>query len=137
MKQLVEEDDLGLVLITHDLAVVADMADEIAIMKDGAIEQCDTPDQIVLDPQTEYVRKFTEDIDKAHVVHASVLAKPVNGHAVEGEAVAGHLTIHQIARQLVSDPREHFPVAGKDGQVMGLMARQEALEVLLGDSEHG
>ncbi|MEO4044303.1 dipeptide ABC transporter ATP-binding protein [Hoeflea sp. CAU 1731] len=37
LKRLVEEDDMGLVLITHDLAVVADMADEIAIMKDGEV----------------------------------------------------------------------------------------------------
>ena len=126
-----------IVFITHDFDEALRLADRIAIMKDGAIEQCDTPDQIVLDPQTEYVRKFTEDIDKAHVVHASVLAKPVNGHAVEGEAIDGDRTIHQIARQLVSDPREHLPVAGKDGKVMGVMARQEALEVLLGDSVNG
>jgi len=37
LRKLVEEDDMGLILITHDLAVVADMADHIAIMKDGAI----------------------------------------------------------------------------------------------------
>ena len=37
LKGLVEEDGMGLVLITHDLAVVADMADEIAIMKDGEV----------------------------------------------------------------------------------------------------
>ncbi len=37
LRTLVEEDDMGLILITHDLAVVADMADHIAIMKEGAI----------------------------------------------------------------------------------------------------
>ena len=44
------------------------------IMKDGAVEQCDTPDKIVLEPATEYVRKFTEEIEKSRVVHAGVLA---------------------------------------------------------------
>ena len=37
LKRLVREDGMGLMLISHDLAVVADMADDIAIMKDGEI----------------------------------------------------------------------------------------------------
>jgi peptide/nickel transport system ATP-binding protein len=37
LRELVEEDNAGLMLITHDLAVVAGMADQIAIMKDGEI----------------------------------------------------------------------------------------------------
>ena len=37
LKRLVDEDGMGLMLISHDLAVVADMADEIVIMKDGEV----------------------------------------------------------------------------------------------------
>ncbi len=37
LRRLVAEDDVGLILISHDLAVVADMADRIVIMKDGAV----------------------------------------------------------------------------------------------------
>ncbi len=37
LKTLVEEDDMGLILITHDLAVVAGIADKIAIMKTGEV----------------------------------------------------------------------------------------------------
>jgi glycine betaine/proline transport system ATP-binding protein len=123
-----------IVFITHDFDEALRLADRIAIMKDGAIEQCDTPDQIVLNPQTPYVKKFTEEIEKARVVHASVLATPLNGKAVDGEPVAGAQTIHQLARQLVTDTRDHIPVTGVDGQIMGTMDRKRALEVLLGDS---
>ena len=77
-------------------------------MKDGAVEQCDTPDQIVLHPATEYVRKFTEDIDKSRVVHASVLAQPdLSG---TGEPVDAGLTVHKMAQILVQDTREAIPV---------------------------
>jgi peptide/nickel transport system ATP-binding protein len=37
LRRLVEEDGMGLVLVSHDLAVVADLADRLAIMRDGAV----------------------------------------------------------------------------------------------------
>lgn len=121
-----------IVFITHDFDEALRLADRIAIMKDGAIEQCDTPDQIVLNPATPYVRKFTEEIDKARVVHARVLAKDLNGKTPAGEPVSAGATILQLARQLVNDERAEMPVADKDGKVIGVMNRQEALDVLLG-----
>lgn len=41
-----------IVFITHDFDEALRLADRIAIMKDGMVEQCDTPDQIVLNPAT-------------------------------------------------------------------------------------
>ncbi|MBY6151848.1 dipeptide ABC transporter ATP-binding protein [Vannielia litorea] len=37
LRSLVREEGMALMLITHDLAVVADMADEIAVMKEGRV----------------------------------------------------------------------------------------------------
>ncbi len=37
LRELVEENDMGLVLISHDLAVVAEMTDELVVMRDGII----------------------------------------------------------------------------------------------------
>ena len=121
-----------IVFITHDFDEALRLADRIAIMKDGAIEQCDTPDRIVMAPATEYVAKFTEDIDKARVVHAAGLARPVNGEAIEGAPVDGAATIQQLARQLVGDPRAAIPVADASGRVIGVLDRGVALDLLLG-----
>ncbi|MEH6521168.1 quaternary amine ABC transporter ATP-binding protein [Sulfitobacter sp.] len=119
-----------IVFITHDFDEALRLADRIAIMKDGAVEQCDTPDQIVLHPATEYVRKFTEDIDKARVVHAGVLANADT--TGEGEPVDAKLTIKQLAKQIVQDTRSVIPVA-RDGEVIGGMNRDDALTILLGN----
>lgn len=121
-----------IVFITHDFDEALRLADRIAIMKDGAVEQCDTPDKIVLNPATEYVAKFTEEIDKARVVHASILAKPANGTAITGTAINGAATLHELARDIIADSREALPVADSNGDVIGVLNRQEALDILLG-----
>ena len=119
-----------IVFITHDFDEALRLADRIAIMKDGAVEQCDTPDKIVLNPATEYVAKFTEEIDKARVVHAGVLAQAdLSG---EGEPVAASATIHSLARRLINDTSAAIPVMSEEGASLGAMDRQRALDVLLG-----
>ncbi len=118
--------------ITHDFDEALRLADRIAIMKDGAVEQCDTPDRIVLDPATEYVAKFTEEIDKSRVVHAGFLAKPLNGQAVTGEPVMAATTIHELARQLIEDDRQLLPVTDAKGKVTGTLDRRAGLDILLG-----
>ena len=121
-----------IVFITHDFDEALRLADRIAIMKDGAVEQCDTPDKIVLNPATDYVVKFTEDVEKARVVHARGLARPVNDVELEGPPVPGDATVRQLARQLVNERREVLPVADSGGKLIGRMNRQEALDILLG-----
>ena len=53
-----------ILFVTHDFDEALRLADRIAIMKDGIIELLDTPANIVLNPATEYVRKFTEDVPR-------------------------------------------------------------------------
>ncbi|WP_323776385.1 glycine betaine/L-proline ABC transporter ATP-binding protein [Leisingera sp.] len=123
-----------IVFITHDFDEALRLADRIAIMKDGVVEQCDTPDQIVLNPATEYVAKFTEEIEKSRVVHAGVLAREVNGHSLTGAPIGEKQTISELARLLVNDSRDFLPVANNAGSLIGAMSRQEALDVLLGEA---
>ncbi|MEO0829596.1 MAG: ABC transporter ATP-binding protein, partial [Pseudomonadota bacterium] len=114
--------------ITHDLDEAIRIGHRIAIMKDGAIEQCDTPDQIVLNPATPYVAKFTEEIDHARVVRAHSLVEP--GLKAEGTPVDGAATIRSLSRRLIEGTEPALPVALPEGGV-GAMPRQAAIDVLL------
>ena len=120
-----------IVFITHDFDEALRLADRIAIMKDGAIEQCDTPDQIVLHPATEYVRKFTEEVDTARVVTASVLADA--SVTAQGAPIDAKATVHDLAKLLIQDSRDSIPVhAG--GTLVGALNRQAALDILVGQA---
>lgn len=117
-----------IVFITHDFDEALRLADRIAIMKDGAVEQCDTPDQIVMHPATEYVRKFTQEVDKSRVVTARVLAK--ENATGTGDPVSANASVRDLASLLINDTRDVFPVED-EGKIIGGMSRQEGLDVLL------
>ena len=130
------QDMLGktIVFITHDFDEALRLADRIAIMKDGVVEQVDTPDKIVLQPQTPYVARFTEDIERSRVVHASFLKEEIVGAVPEGEPLPASSTIHSLSRRLVEDVREIYPLIDDAGEICGQMRRAAALDVMLGSS---
>ncbi len=121
-----------IVFITHDFDEALRLADRIAIMKDGAIEQIDTPERIVMAPATDYVAKFTSAVDRTRVVHAGALSVPVGDHAVEGAPLPAGETLHALARRIVSDSRAFIPLATADGRITGLLDRAAAVDLLFG-----
>ncbi|TDK23657.1 ABC transporter ATP-binding protein [Arthrobacter crusticola] len=56
MRNLRTKLDSAIVLITHDMGVVADLADRIAVMRKGEIVETGTAEQIFGNPQHEYTR---------------------------------------------------------------------------------
>ena len=119
-----------IVFITHDFNEALRLADRIAIMKDGALEQIDTPARIVLHPATEYVSKFTEEIEKSRVVRISALMRPLAGEVPDGEPLPEDKTILELARRLVNDDRKSMSVMDQGGKITGMIRRQDALDVL-------
>ncbi len=63
--------------ITHDLDEAIRMGSRIAIMKDGAIVQIGTPEDIVTNPADEYVADFVQGISKLKLVFAHTVMKTV------------------------------------------------------------
>ncbi|MGH1356496.1 MAG: ABC transporter ATP-binding protein [Thalassovita sp.] len=54
LRKLVDEEGMGLLLISHDLAVVADMADEIVIMRRGEVVESGPADWLLRNMQHPY-----------------------------------------------------------------------------------
>ena len=63
-KQLRTEVGFTALLVTHDLVEAFDLADRVAVMKDGRIEQCAPPGELRAAPGTAYVREL---LDRAGV----------------------------------------------------------------------
>ncbi|WP_347487912.1 quaternary amine ABC transporter ATP-binding protein [Desulfoscipio sp. XC116] len=66
-----------IIFVTHDLDEALKIGDRIALMKDGAIIQIGTPEEILTNPANDYVEKFVEDVDMSKVLTAEgVMKKP-------------------------------------------------------------
>ncbi len=62
MRDLRDQIDSGVVLITHDMGVVADMADRILVMRDGVIVERGTAAEIFGNPQHPYTRQLLTSV---------------------------------------------------------------------------
>lgn len=62
-----------IVFITHDLDEAIKIGDRIAIMKDGVIEQIGTAEEIIANPASDYIKDFTENVDRKTVITAETL----------------------------------------------------------------
>ena len=76
-----------MLFITHDLLEALRLGDRIAIMRDGAIVQLGTPEELVGSPADEYVANFVRDIPRANVLTLRWIMR--DARARRGERRAG------------------------------------------------
>jgi ABC-type glutathione transport system ATPase component len=60
LKRLRDEEDIGIVLVTHDFGVVADIADRIAVMQAGKIVEVGGASEVLTEPKHAYTRGLLE-----------------------------------------------------------------------------
>jgi sulfate transport system ATP-binding protein len=102
-------------LVTHDQEEALELAHQVVVMHEGAIQQIGTPSEIYNEPATEFVAGF---VGSANVLNGTV----VDGHVLVGEhAVAGASDLEEgvAARAFV---RPHDVVVSTAGHNGGSLA---------------
>ena len=74
LKELKDNLNMAIVMITHDLGVIADMADEIMIMYAGQIVETGSPERIFYQPAHPYTRGLLESAPRINREKASQLS---------------------------------------------------------------
>jgi len=67
-----------IVFITHDLDESLKLGDHIGILNAGKLVQVGTPVDIIMSPADDYVKAFVKDVNRAKVIKAKIIMKPVN-----------------------------------------------------------
>ena len=124
-----------ILFVTHDFDEALRLADRIAIMKDGVIEQLDTPANIVLDPATEYVRKFTQDVPREKVLKIESVMDPIEpGTQMSDLKVSKDAIIETVAEAVLSEPRP-VPVIDSRNEVVGCVKPSHVIHTLFGSRQ--
>jgi len=99
-----------IIFVTHDLDEALKLGDRIALMKDGAIVQVGTPEEILTNPKNAYVEKFVADVDLTRVLSASdVMRRPEPvAQCTAGPRVALHLMEEHDIQGIFVVTRQHL-----------------------------
>ena len=81
MKDLQEELGMAIIMITHDLGVVAQMCDEVIVMYAGSICEQGSADEIFYNPQHEYTKGLLRSIPSA--TSAGTKLQPITGTPID------------------------------------------------------
>jgi glycine betaine/proline transport system ATP-binding protein len=121
-----------ILFITHDFDEALRLADRIAIMKDGIIEQLDTPANIVLNPATEYVRKFAEDVPREKVLKIeSVMDALDSSEELSDLKVSKDAIIETVAEEVLGQEKP-VAVIDSNNKVVGVVHSSKVIHVLFG-----
>jgi len=107
-----------IMFITHDFDEALRLADRIAIMKDGVIEQLDTPPTLCLNPATEYVRKFTEEVPRGKVLKIADLMEKPETENLSDFKVSKNEIIENVAEKILTQEKS-VAVTDENNKIVG------------------
>ena len=120
-----------IMFVTHDFDEALRLADRIAIMKDGIIEQLDKPDNIVLNPATDYVKRFTEDVPREKVLKIESIMDGVDSNASSDFAISKNEIIETVAEKILNS-KEIIKVTDENNNIVGSINPSKVIKVLFG-----
>jgi glycine betaine/proline transport system ATP-binding protein len=131
--RLQEETGKTMLFITHDLPEALRLGDRIAIMRDGAIVQLGTPEELVGSPADDYVENFIRDIPRTNVLTLRwIMRDPKPGEETVGPELPVTTKVKDaVAMAAATDG----PVrAVENGRCVGIVDRVAILEAMAGGS---
>ncbi|MFF1694299.1 glycine betaine/L-proline ABC transporter ATP-binding protein [Streptomyces sp. NPDC058257] len=129
--RLHREEGRTMVFITHDLSEALRLGDRIMLMRDGAIVQLGTPEEIVANPADDYVRDFVQDVSREQVISVRRAMRPAVGDEAESGAAIGPDTLVVDAIEAVARSGEHCRVVD-GGRTVGIVDHEQLLAVVAG-----
>ena len=120
--------------ITHDLPEALRVGDRIAIMRDGAIVQLGTPEELVGSPADDYVENFTRDIPRSHVLTLRwIMRDPGPGEQLDGPRLDVATTVRRAVPVLAASEKSVCCV--ENGDIVGIVDRNAVLTAIAGERD--
>ena len=130
------------VFITHDLDEAVRVGHRIAIMRDGAVVQIGTPEEIVVNPADEYVADFVKGISRLKVVQAKTIMQSIKDYENkfglldnDNEIVYENEVLSKLIETSVSKDKPII-VLDKNNQKIGVISQSDLLKAVVEGNEN-
>ena len=137
LQQLQQRFKKTIVFVTHDFMEAVKLAGRIAIMKDGAVQQIGTPQEIVLNPATEYVAEFVREAPRTRIIQVDQLMQNVGESGItpgQRPALTASMTLEQVLTTHAQSG-DNWPVQDDDGNLVGVVTPERLASALAGVEE--
>ncbi|MCW2794540.1 glycine betaine/L-proline ABC transporter ATP-binding protein [Nocardioides sp.] len=123
-----------MVFITHDLSEALKLGDRILIMRDGELVQIGAPDEVVGAPADDYVRDFTSEVPRSHVLTLKwVMREPRPDDSMEGPEMTSDTIVRKAAQAALAS--EHPVRVIDDGKLVGIVDDDAILRVVVAEAD--
>ncbi|WP_041367737.1 quaternary amine ABC transporter ATP-binding protein [Natranaerobius thermophilus] len=113
-----------IVFITHDINEAFKIGDRVAVMKDGVFEQVGTPEEILDNPASEYIKDFVKDIDRSKVLQAKdVMFNP-------SAIININEGLKSAVREMQTNGISSVYVIDKNKQLLGIVSIDDAIDAI-------
>ena len=124
-----------IVFITHDLDEALRLGDKIAILRDGALEQVGTGQDIVLRPANDYIAEFVREVNRGRVIRAETVALPLPEGDLPPLRVRGYSVLEKVARRMAEKDARRATVLDAQGKPMGVIDMATMLTAMVTPTE--
>ena len=121
----------AIILITHDMGVVADLADKVIVMKDGAIVESGSVSDIFTKPAQPYTQELLAAVPHLRIDASNIPVKPVAGEAVV-ELIDVAIEYPKHGRVPAFRAVEDFNLTIHPGEVVGLVGESGSGKTTVG-----
>jgi peptide/nickel transport system ATP-binding protein len=127
--ELQESLGIGLLFITHDLAVAAERADTLVVLKDGVVQERGASRQVFETPRSAYARELQADVPAVNPDRYRI------GHAAEprqGASAATQIDVRSVSKTFTVGTRRIAAV-----EDVSFSVRRGSTHALVGESGSG
>ena len=119
-----------ILFVSHDLDEAMKLGSRIAIMEGGRIIQIGTPQEIVLNPATDYVKSFVAHMNPINVLRARDIMRPTDGNTPDAARVHdADTTIKDLMRLQLDVSGDHYFTNGNE--IVGKLDQIDIFKALL------
>lgn len=118
------ENSRTIIFVSHDLDEAMRIGDRICIMQHGKVVQVGTPDEIVSNPASDYVRSFFRNVDVSQVFTAADIARKTQLTIIDRQGVSAASALEQME----TSGRHVAIIVGRDNSYHGMISQASLVE---------